>query len=391
MNDDFLNKAKELEPQLIQWRRYLHQNAELGFDLPLTTAFVEQQLREFGLTPKKVGKAGIVATVGRPGPVILLRADMDALPITEASGLPFASVNGNCHACGHDIHTTALLGAAKLLKDREHELAGTVLLTFQPCEEGLDGMQDMLDHGLLEDPKPQAAFAMHTIQEKTGSAGIRRGYACASCDIFTVTVTGMGTHGAVPERGVDPINVAAHMVTALQALNSREVAPDAMLVCTICKIQGGDTHNIIPNTCTFSGTIRTADSKVRKFTVNRLEEICHGVASTFRATAEVVWDGSGLPPMINDPDLAEECTGYVNETLGYDASWEIPAMTGSEDFSLLCDHVPSLMCWLGTGNREEGHVYGGHHPAVTYNEEAIHMMSAIYAGCAAKWLAARQN
>ncbi|MEL7623846.1 MAG: M20 family metallopeptidase [Clostridiales bacterium] len=386
MDYPFLKAAKAIEPQLIEWRRCLHQNAEIGFDLPLTTTFVKSKLREFGYEPKTVGKAGITATVGKPGPVILLRADMDALPITEESGLPFACTNGNCHACGHDFHTTALLGAAKLLKEYEDRLPGMVLLVFQACEEGLDGMQDMLNHGLLDDPKPQAAFAMHTIQEKTGTAGIHRGYAGASSDVFTITVTGLGSHGAVPERGVDPINAAAHIITSLQALNSREVAPDQMLVVTICKIQAGSAHNIIPGTCTLGGTIRTADKTVRQFATKRLVEISQGVAAAFRATAEVKYEG-GVPPMISDPAFAGECAGYIDEILGYQASWQIPPMTGSEDFSLLCDHLPSVLCWFGTGNQDEGYKHSGHHPAVTYNEEALHQMAAVYAGCAARWLA----
>jgi hippurate hydrolase len=389
MDYPFLQAAKTLEPQLIEWRRYLHQNAELGFDLPLTTAFVKSKLQAFGCQPKTLGKAGITAIIGKAGPVLLLRADMDALPMTEESGLPFACANGNCHACGHDFHTTALLGAAKLLKAYEDRLRGRVLLVFQACEEGLDGMRDLLDHGLLNEPKPQAAFALHTIQEKTGSAGIQRGYAGASSDVFTITVTGLGTHGAVPQRGVDPINAAAHIITALQTLNSREVAPDDMLVVTVGKIQGGSAHNIIPGSCTFGGTIRTADNTVRRFATRRLAEIAQGVAAAFRAKAEVTYEGS-IPPMINDPALADECAGYIDETLGYPAVWPIPPMTGSEDFALLCDHVPSVLCWFGTGNQDEGYKYGGHHPAVTYNEAALHQMAAIYAGCAARWLAKRQ-
>ncbi len=386
MDYPFLTKARSIESQLIEWRRYLHQNAEICFDLPLTTTFVKSKLQEFGYEPKTVGKAGIVVTAGNIGPVILLRADMDALPIREESGLPFACTNGNCHACGHDFHTTALLGAAKLLKEYEDRLQGRVLLVFQACEEGLDGMQDLLDHGLLDDPKPQAAFAMHTIQEKTGSAGIHRGYAGASSDVFTVTITGLGTHGAVPDQGIDPINVAAHIITSLQALNSREVAPDDMLVVTVCKIQGGSAHNIIPNTCTLGGTIRTANKKVRQFATKRLAEICQSVAATFRATAEVTYEG-GVPPMISDPEFAGKCARYVDETLGCQASWAIPPMTGSEDFSLLCDHMPSVICWFGTGGQDEGYMHRGHHPAVTYNEQALHQMAAVYAGCAARWLA----
>ncbi len=386
MTETFLAKAAAMQEDLIHWRRILHQNPEIGFELPKTLAFVEDKLREFGYTPMRLGCAGIVVPAGKTGKTFLLRADMDALPMEEKSGLPFASTNGNCHSCGHDIHTASLLGAAKLLKEQEQELAGTVKIMFQPCEEGMGGMKDMLACGLLENPKPDAALAFHVIGEKTGSVGIRSGYAGASCDTFEITINGVGCHGAATYLGVDPINITAHLVTALQVLNSREVAPDQMLVVSVCTIHGGDAPNIVPDFCKISGTIRTADNTVREFAKKRVAEIANTVAATFRATAHVEMR-DGAPPMINDTDLCSKLTMYINDILGEGTVWEIPAMTGSEDFSLLCESIPTVLAWVGTGNAEEGYPYNNHHSAVTFNEQAIHKISAAYAGCAARWLA----
>lgn len=385
MSNDFLAAAQKNAPELIKIRRTIHQHPEIGFDLPKTLSLVEGELKSLGYAATRVGRAGICVTAGRPGKTILLRADMDALPMEEKSGLEFASTNGNCHSCGHDIHTTSLLGAARLLKDCEEGLAGTVKLMFQPCEEGLGGMQDMLDNGLLENPAPDVAFALHVINEKTGSVGIRRGYAGASCASFTITLKGVGCHGAAPYLGVDPINAAAHLITALQVLNSREVAADKMLVLTVCTVHGGDAVNIVPDECTISGTIRTADNEVRQFAMTRLREIADSVAITFRARADIIIN-EGVPPMINEPTLSDAVSAYVDEVLGEGSAWQIPAMTGSEDFALLCDHMPSVLGWFGTGNADEGYPHGNHNSAVVFNEDAIPMMSAVYAHCASRWL-----
>lgn len=367
----------------------MHENPEILFELPQTLAFVEEKLRSFGYCPDKIGQAGLCVTVGPPGKTILLRADMDALPMEEKSDLPFASRNGYAHTCGHDMHTAALLGAAQLLKENEAQLNGTVKIIFQPCEEGLGGMQDLLDHGLLENPKPDAAFALHVIGEKTGTLGIRPGYAGASCDPFHITIEGVGCHGAAAYMGVDPIQTAAHLITALQVLNSREVAPDEMLVVTVCMVHGGDAPNIIPDRCTLSGTIRTANQKTRAFAVSRVQEIAKTVAETFRAKATVSID-VGVPPMINDPTLAVALSQYADILLGQGSVWEIPAMTGSEDFALLCDHVPSVLGWFGTGGAAQS-PYSNHHPAIIFDEDALPLMAAVHAHCATAWLSQHQD
>lgn len=388
---DFLKRAEELKPELVAWRRTLHANPEIGFELPETTKFVWEQLCAMGYTPFHVGKAGIGALVGKPGKTFLLRGDMDALPMREESGLPFASQNGYAHTCGHDIHTSALLGAAKLLKEAEAELQGTVKLMFQPCEEGMGGAQDMVDAGILQNPRPDAALALHVVNEPLGTAGLRPGYACASCDTFTLAVHGIGCHGAAAYMGVDPLLAAANIILALQALNSREVAPDEMLVLTVCMLHGGDAPNVIPDTCVLRGTVRTAKEEVRIFAKKRLEEIARAASAVYRAQCDVEWSPYCVPPMVNDPALAQDVSFMIDALLGDGTAWEIPAMTGSEDFSVVGLSIPSALVWFGTGSKEENYPYGVHHPKVTFNEDAIPQMSAVYAYCAARWLDDQAN
>lgn len=379
-------RMQELQEELISWRRRLHQHPELSFDLPETTAFVMEKLQEFGYEPQRVGRAGITCTAGHGGKTILLRADMDALPMAEETGLPFASCNGAMHACGHDFHTTSLLGAAKVLKERESELKGTVKLLFQPAEESMDGAADVYQAGILEHPHVDAALALHVVHAPLGTAGYTPGYACGSSDVFTVTVHGKGGHGAAPHETIDPVNVAAHIVLALQEINSREINPNQMIVLTVCSLHSGTAANVMPSEAVLKGTIRTMDLEVKAFARRRMAEICEGVCKTFRAGCEIEFIGEGIPPMINDQDLAAEIGGYIDDMLGAGTTYHIERMTGSEDFSVFSNHVPSALFWFGTGSTEEGYAYGVHDPRVTFNEEALPMMAAVYAEAAVRWL-----
>jgi amidohydrolase len=381
-----LERALELKTEMIENRRFFHSNPEIGFDLPVTTGRVKEILESLGYEVKSIGKSGLSATVGKPGSTFLIRGDMDALPMAEETEIEFKSENGNMHACGHDIHTSALLGAAKILKEREAELKGTVKLMFQPCEEMVMGARDMVLNGILEDPKVDAAMALHVVHKPLGTVGYSKGSACASSDVFTITITGKGAHGAASYLGVDPINVAVHLHLALQVLNSRETHPDDMVVLTIGMISGGAAANIIPDTVVMKGTIRTMNSDTRDFMKGRLLDISESVAKTFRAECKVEFLSEGVPPMVNDESLTEEITGYIDELLGAGTTYEIPRMTGSEDFSVISEKVPSLLLWVGTGSEEEGFPYGVHNPKVTFNEDAIHKIAAIYAECAIRWL-----
>lgn len=376
----------ETKEELIAHRRYLHQCPEIGFDLKQTRSYVLEKLREYGYEPETVGQAGITVTVGKGERCFLIRGDMDALPMEEKTGLPFASANGNMHACGHDFHTSSLLGAAKYLKQHEDELKGTVKLLFQPAEEIMTGAQDCIRGGILENPKADAALALHVVHAPFGTAGYTPGYACGSCDSFTVTVHGVGGHGAAPHRNVDPILVASHIILAAQAINSREVSPNEMIVLTICSIHAGEAANVMPYDAVLKGTIRTMNMDVKAYARRRFEEICHGVSATYRASCEVEYLSEGIPPMINDDALCGELSGYIDDLLGEGTSYHIERMTGSEDFSALSTEIPCMLVWFGTGSDEEGYAYGVHDPRVTFNEDALPMMAAIYAQCAMRWL-----
>lgn len=385
--NEILKRAKEIENELISIRRTIHKNPEIGFELDNTLKLVADTLCSYGYSPKNVGKAGITAVAGNgKGKTILLRADMDALPMKENTGLSFASNNGYMHACGHDIHTTALLGAAKILKEKENEINGTVKFMFQPCEERMMGAHDMVKAGILENPHVDAAFALHVANAKLLTAGYSKGYACASSDTFKIIVKGKGGHGAAPHMNIDPINIISHINIALQAINSREVHPDKMLVLTVCMVNSGFAPNITPETAEISGTIRTMDNNVREFAKKRLVEISKGISNTFRASCEVIFESEGIPPMLNNDKLLNDISMYIDDMLGSGTCYELERMTGSEDFSVISQMVPSVLMWFGTGSKEEGYLHGVHDSCVTFNEKAICSMSAVYAQTAIKWL-----
>ena len=387
---DYYKRALELNDETIKNRRYFHMNAEAGLHMPMACVYVMDKLTEYGLVPSRCGE-GVTATVGNGGKVLLLRADMDALPMPEESGLPFACPTGKeAHACGHDFHTSALLGAAKLLKAHESELKGQVKLMFQPAEEIMDGANDMIAAGILENPHVDAAMAIHVLHDSLGKAGYTRGTGCGSSDVFTIKVKGIGGHGAAPHRNVDPINVACHIQLALQTINSREINPNELIVLTICSMHAGTAANIMPAEAVLQGTIRTMNMDVKAFARQRLIDICEGVCKTFRAECEIDFIGEGIPPMYNDDQLLMDTIRYIDDLLGKGTAQPIERMTGSEDFSALSVKVPSVLYWFGTGSTEEGYNYGVHDCRVTFNEEAIHKMAAVYTECAMRWLEEHQ-
>lgn len=249
----------------------------------------------------------------------------------------------------------------------------------------------MVEAGVLENPSVDGAMALHVVHHSMGSVGYSTGAACASSDVFTITIHGEGGHGAVPDSCIDPINAAVHIHMALQALNSRETHPDEMLVLTICEFHSGAAANVFSDTAVMRGTIRTRNQKVREYARRRLEEISSTVASAFGASARVEYLYSGVPPMVNDQELLEEAAGYIDRLLGPGTCYELPRMTGSEDFSVLSQLVPSVLFWVGTGSQEEGYPYGVHNPKVTFSEDMIPVMSAIYAEVAICWLENHPN
>lgn len=292
----YLKRAKELESEIVENRRKIHQFGGIGFDIQETSDFVFEKLQSYGLHPQRMCGTGIVCTIGSGGKTILLRADMDALPIQEDTGLPFACQNGTAHACGHDMHTAMLLAAAKMLSETQDELKGTVKLMFQPAEEALKGATAMMEAGVLENPKVDAAFAIHvtTGHENfpTGSIQYVRGVAFGACDMFRITVKGKECHGAYPCRGIDPINIGSRIVTATQELVSMELPATEEAVITFGKFHSGEASNIIPSEAVLDGTIRTLSKEARTLLKTRFKEIVEQTAATFRGQAIVEYSGN---------------------------------------------------------------------------------------------------
>jgi hippurate hydrolase len=403
LNEQLLAEAKKLSQEFIQNRRYLHEHAETGFGLIKTLAFVKNQLEEMGYEPKLCGKSGLVATVGgkNPGKVFLIRADMDALPIKEESGVEFASTNGCMHACGHDMHTAMMLGAAKLLKLHEEKIHGTIKLMFQAAEEIFEGSYDMIENGVLENPKVDVALMIHVMANTPFQPGTvivsSPGVSAPAADYFDIKIQGTGCHGSMPNMGVDPINVAAHTILALQEINARELSVMDKAVLTIGTLNSGNIANVIPDTAVLGGTVRTYDEETRAFIKTRIQEISQGVATTFRASAEVIF-GSGCPTLVNDTELSKSVSSYTQKLLGKERSFTVEELTrmsgagsssksaGSEDFAYVSQEVPSIMLALAAGQAEKGYSYPQHHPKVKFDEEAIAYGSAVYAYVPMMWL-----
>ena len=386
-----MSQAKLIYDDLITIRRTIHSNPEVGAKLPKTKAYVIDKLKEFGQEPQEICESGVVATISgkNPGKTFLLRADMDALPVVEATECDFKSTNGSMHACGHDMHTAMLLGAAKLLRENQDDIEGTVKLVFQPDEEGFTGAKKMLAAGVLENPHVDAAMAMH-VHSGTPSNMVLCGLgtSIAGCNRFRIVVKGTGCHGAMPELGVDPINIAAHIYISLQELIAREIPATKAAVVTIGKFVGGEAPNIIPREVIMEGTIRSLDKEIGEFIFNRINDITVNTAKMFRGEAELI-ELSSVPPLTNNTDLAKEITSYVKDLIGENLVnlFEGGGM-GSEDFASYSYEVPSVYMMLGAGTKQENLLYGEpmHNEKVVFNEEILATGSAIHAYSAIMWL-----
>lgn len=395
--EQLLQEAKGLEAEIITNRRWLHSHAETGFELAQTKEYVKTKLEDMGYCVSECGKAGLVTVIGRGQPVFLLRADMDALPISEEAEVPFPSQNGRMHACGHDMHTAMLLGAAKLLKNHEAELFGTVKLMFQPAEEIFEGGKDMIEHGVLEDPKVDAAMMIHVTAGLPIPAGTvivsAPGVTAPAADYFTIRVQGKGCHGSAPQDGVDALTAAAHILIALQEIHARELSASEEAVLTIGKFNGGTAENVIADSAVLGGTIRTYDEKTRTYLKERMAQIAEGVATAFRATAEVSF-GSGCPTLVNDKSLCKDLYGYLKDLLGPYGALDAAALNGgkpargggSEDFAYVSQQVPALMLALAAGEPAKGYAFPQHHPKVKFDESVLSIGSAVFAYSAMRYL-----
>ena len=390
-------EAASFKDVIVANRHYLHQIPELSLDLPQTAAFVEEKLREMGYEPQRIGDCGVVATIGNgKGKCFLIRADMDALPVAEDADIDFKSTNGNMHACGHDCHAAMLLGAAQLLKNHESEIEGTVKLMFQPAEETMEGAKMMVAGGVLENPHVDAAMGAHVFTAMpmpVGSVALMGAkMRMAGSDWFTIHITGKGCHGAMPNTGVDPLNVMSHIHIALQAINSRELDPMDNLVLTVGQMHGGQTSNVIPNDAFMSGTIRTLKNETRAMVKARMEAIVASIATAFNAEAKVEW-GAGCPVLIQNEALYKEAGSYLRELdgmmfldldqLGYSGA---SSGMGSEDFAYVSNEVPSVFLGVPAGRPDDGFIYPQHHPKARFQDEALPCGAAAYAQVALEWL-----
>ena len=380
--------SEELKKEIIENRRELHKRAEIGFDLPETRAYVAKKLREYGYEPVELG-GGITCTVGAGGKTILLRADMDALPMKEESGLDYACETGNCHSCGHDCHTAMLLGAAKALKEMEGELKGTVKFMFQPAEELLGGAAAMIEAGLLENPKVDAAFGLHVAagleDSYSGTVRCTHGTMNRSGDAIKVTVTGRDAHGSTPERGIDAISIAARIVLALEELVAKEIPSKEDSVVLVGKIAGGTTCNSVAGSAVLEISVRTEGHEERAFLKRRVKEIAQGIAAVYRGSAEVEYQ-YGMPPLVNHEGMMNEFIGYMNEFLPEGRVREVPGQGGCEDFTMVCERVPAIFLMLGAGDKGSGYEYSMHHPSMRVDENALPVGTEVYVNCAVRWL-----
>lgn len=386
---DYLKRSEELFEETVENRRHLHQMPELGLELPETTAFIMEKLTEMGYDPKPCG-GGVVACVGKTGgKTVLLRGDVDALPMKEESGLPFASQRENAHTCGHDIHGAMLLTAAKMLKENEAALDGMVKLMFQSGEEPLTGARSMIADGLLQDPRPDVALGYHVV---AGSMPMglfvynREGTLMNSSDNFIIDIQGKGGHGAYPDACIDPINIAAHMILALESVVAREIKSTQASVLTIGKVTAGDAPNIIPDQAQLQGTLRCDSEKERKFILQRLSEVVDAEAKMYRGSATITML-AGTPPLICDPQSVDDFVGYMRE-LDVPGQCEHVGMhaASSEDFSAVLSEIPGAYMFLSAGFTDGRETYNQHHPKVEFNEEVMKSGAAYLAHCATRWL-----
>jgi len=383
----FQQEAAALQEQLVQWRRSLHRIPETGIHLPRTVAFIRQQLEEMGI-PCRVYEdiSCMEATIGTGEKCFLLRSDIDALPVTEETDLPFRSTNGCMHGCGHDLHGTILLGAAKLLKAHERELKGTVKLLFQSGEEIFLGAKSAIAAGVLENPKVDAAFAMHVIAMMPVGVLMTGKEAMSSVNGFKITLTGHGGHGSMPELAVDPINAAVQVYLALQSLIAREIGGSEEAVLTIGQFTAGEASNIIPERAVLQGTLRTFREDVRQRLLKRIREVVSGVAVTYRCQAEYEELFSCSSVVTDDAVTAAVEKSARKMVPQFHILGGAHGM-GSEDFAEITQQVPSAYYMMGAGPAEESRRLGQHNPKVEFNEAVLGIGAGIYAQAAMDWLA----
>lgn len=381
LNKTIKAKSSEIAAEVKKWRRHIHENPELSNEENETSKFVVSNLKKFGLKPVNgVANTGVVALLvgGKPGPTIAVRADMDALPIEEETGLKFASKNkGVMHACGHDFHTSILLGVAKLLNDLKKELPGKVKFIFQPAEEApsgqMVGARLMVKEGVLNSPDVEAIFGLHVATElEVGILGYVSGPFMASSDLFKITIHGKRSHGAYPWKGIDAIVIASEVVTALQSITSRRIDARKPVVVTVGKINGGENFNIIADEVILEGTVRTLDPEAHEQVPVIMEEILSGITSAHGASYEFSYT-RGAPVTVNDPELTSQSISSLESTVGESSVIAGNPTMGAEDFAWFAKEVPGFYFDLGVRNEKENKIYGVHTALFNPDEDALEL------------------
>jgi amidohydrolase len=383
---DFLAEAQELFDYTQTLRRDFHAHPELGFQEVRTAGIVAKELNTLGLEiATGIAETGVIAMLdGRnPGPTVLLRFDMDALPIEEETGADYASRNpGVMHACGHDGHTAIGLTVARMLHKHREELSGAVKFVFQPAEEGLGGAERMVKEGVLENPKPDYTLAMHLWNEfPVGKEIVTSGPAMASAATLSLKVTGIGAHGATPHAGVDPILAAAHIITALQSIVSRNVDPLQGAVVSVTAVAAGRAFNVIPPEASLRGTLRSFDPGVRQMVLKRFEEIVQGTSAAMGCAAETRIEEI-TPAVVNDAEMAKHVQAVVSSMLPSDELDTETRLMVSEDMAFMMQDVPGCYFLVGSNNSEKGLDFGHHHPRFDFDEQAMPRGAALMAAAA---------
>lgn len=397
--EELLIQAKNLQNDVVNWRRFLHENPEIGMDVPNTSKFVYEKLLEIGLKPSYIGKNSVTAMVGKKedGKVILLRADMDALPIIEETNLEFSSKNEYMHACGHDTHTSMLLGAAKILKDNEDIINGRIKLIFQSGEETLEGAKNAIENGALENPKVDAGMMLHITTGLELPHGMviafTNGPCYSSSDWFDINIQGKGGHGSTPEVCIDPNSVMVAIHSAIQQYISMGLPATEAKVCTIGKMQGGTSNNIIPDTATMAGTIRTFNEEIREKIKKYIVNISKTIAEGMGATADVVFSHTA-PALVTDPKVSKTVVKGLREIFGNESvidaneflDGKFSKIMGSEDFAYFAEKIPSVAIALSAGSPSKGYKYAAHHPKTAFDEDVFYIGVATYVYTGLYWL-----
>ncbi len=383
----WIEEAKARQAQMIIDRRILHQMPELGFETNKTTAYIRKRLAEEGIEAQEVGQNGLVVVLGQGEKTFLLRGDIDALPVPEDNDLPFRATNGNGHVCGHDLHATMLLTAAAMLKKHEDELTGRVKIMFQPAEEPGAGAKAMIQAGLLENPRVDAAAALHVQPAMpVGQGSFTVGAATSAIDTFQVTIQGRGGHSSMPDKSINPLDAASYIQMILNSTVQREVSSQDQAVIAVTQIIGGEVLNAFPDRAFMAGNIRCYSNEIRAYLFERVKEIIDGVCKIFHVTYTIDWIRTPLIEV--DAELCELFAPVFAEAIEGQVEASTKPLAGSEDFSYVSQQVPVFFGWLGAGHPGN---YALHNPHVIFDEDALWRGAAALAGFADIWLRTGAN